>query len=154
MRGTPGSYQYSQSAPYFSVHSRETCFPCTASTFKPRIDSYYGGTWDSPVGKPRGKPRGKITHPLIPAKGSSTLLLQLERKSKVHAPTRLPCGDSRNSPRSMSALERITQVPAPTTHKVVGPGIDGSGIPKGPRATRMGTGLSLRHHSGSLRSPT
>ena len=32
-----------------------TYFPCTASTFKPRIDSHHGGTWDSPVGKPRGK---------------------------------------------------------------------------------------------------
>ena len=42
-------------APDFSVHSRETCFPCTASTFKPRIDSHHGGTWYSPVGKPRGK---------------------------------------------------------------------------------------------------
>ena len=30
-------------------------FPCTASTFKPRIDSQNGGSWDSPVGKPRGK---------------------------------------------------------------------------------------------------
>ena len=38
-----------------SFHSRETCFPCTASTFKPRIYSHHGGTWDSPVGKPRGK---------------------------------------------------------------------------------------------------
>ena len=38
-----------------SVHSRETCFPCTASTFKPRIHSHHGGTWDSPVGKPPGK---------------------------------------------------------------------------------------------------
>ena len=38
-----------------SLHSRETCFPCTASTFMPRIDSHHGGTWDSPVGKPRGK---------------------------------------------------------------------------------------------------
>ena len=37
-----------------SVHSRETCFPCTASTFKRRIDSHHGGTWDSPVEKPRG----------------------------------------------------------------------------------------------------
>ena len=30
-------------------------FPWTASTFKPMIDSHHGGTWDSPVGKPRGK---------------------------------------------------------------------------------------------------
>ena len=54
-RGTPGSCHHSQSPPDISVHSRETCFPCTASTFKPRIDLHHGGTWDSPVGKPRGK---------------------------------------------------------------------------------------------------
>ena len=54
-RGTPGSCHHSQSPPDVSVHSRETCFPCTASTFNPRIDSHHSGTWDSPVGKPRGK---------------------------------------------------------------------------------------------------
>ena len=54
-RGTSGSCHHSQSPPNVSVHSWETCFPCTASTFKPRIDSHHGGTWDSPVGKPRGK---------------------------------------------------------------------------------------------------
>ena len=89
---------HSQCPPDVSVHSRETCFPCTASTFKPRIDSHHGGTWDSPVGKPRwkaswerlvGKPRGKDTDPLIHANGSATLLLQLGRKSLVHAPTRV-----------------------------------------------------------------
>ena len=40
--------------------------------------------WESLV----GKPRGKATDPLIHAKGSVTLLLQLERKAHVHAPTR------------------------------------------------------------------
>ena len=30
-------------------------FSLHCSTFKPRIDSHHGGTWDSPVGKPRGK---------------------------------------------------------------------------------------------------
>ena len=54
-RGTPRSCHHSQSPPDVSVHSRETCFPCTASTFIPRIDSHHGGTWVSPVGKPRGK---------------------------------------------------------------------------------------------------
>ena len=54
-RGTPGSCHHSQSSPNDSVHSRETCFPCTSLTFKPRIDSHHGVTWDSPVGKPRGK---------------------------------------------------------------------------------------------------
>ena len=41
-------------------------------------------SWESLV----GKPRGKATDPLIHAKGSATLLLQLERKAQVHAPTR------------------------------------------------------------------
>ena len=34
------------------------------------------------------------------------------------------------------------QVPALSSHKVLGPGISGRGIPKGPRGTRMRTGLS------------
>ena len=55
-RGTPGSCHHSQSPPDVSVHSRENCFPCNASTFKPRVDSHNGGTWDSPVVKPPGKP--------------------------------------------------------------------------------------------------
>ena len=42
------------------------------------------GLWESLV----GKPRGKATDPLIHAKGSVTLLLQLGRKAHVHAPTR------------------------------------------------------------------
>ena len=40
---------------------QETCFPSTASTFKPRIDSHQGGTWDSPVGKTRGKASWKAS---------------------------------------------------------------------------------------------
>ena len=96
-RGTPGSCHHSQSPPDVSGHSRETCFPCTASTFKPRFDSHHGGTWDSPVGKSRGKAswetlvgksQGKATYPLIHPEGSATLLLQLGRNSHVHAPTR------------------------------------------------------------------
>ena len=54
-RRTPGSCHHSQGPPHVLVHSRETCFPCTALTFKPRIDSHHVGTWDSPVGKTRGK---------------------------------------------------------------------------------------------------
>ena len=41
-------------------------------------------SWESLV----GKPRGKATDPLIHTKGSTTLLLQIGRKSHVHAPTR------------------------------------------------------------------
>ena len=80
-----------------------------------------------------GKPGGKATDPLIHANGSVTLLLQLGRKLHVQAPTRdedrLPWGNSRSTPRFMSVLERKTQEPAPTPHKVLGPGIDWTGIP-------------------------
>ena len=74
--------------PDVSVYSRETCFPCTASTFKQRIDSHHGGTWDNPVGKPRGKASRESHRSLDPPKGPVTLLLQLGRKAHVHAPTR------------------------------------------------------------------
>ena len=109
-------------------------------------------SWESFV----GNPRGKATDPLIHAKGSATLLLQLRRKAHVQAPTRdedlLPSGDSSSTPRSMSALERNPQVPAPTPYKVSDPGINGRGIPKGHRTTRMETGRSSGHRRGSLRS--
>ena len=99
-------------------------------------------SWESLV----GKPRGKATDPLILAKGSVTLLLQLARKVDVHVPTQdkdcLPSGESRSTPRSMSALERNTQVLTSTPHEVLGPGTDWRGIPRGPLATRMETDLS------------
>ena len=41
-------------------------------------------SWENLV----GKPRGKAPDPLIHAKGSATLLLQLGRKAHLHAPTR------------------------------------------------------------------
>ena len=100
-RGTPGSCHHSQSPPDVSLHSRENIFPCTASIFKPRIDSHHGGTWETNVGKPRGKalwerlvgkPRGKASweshRSLIHANVSVALLLQLGRKAYVHAPIR------------------------------------------------------------------
>ena len=99
-------------------------------------------SWESLVGKTRGNTRYPLNH----VKGSLTLLLELGTKAHMHAPTRdedrLPWVDSRSTPRSMSALERNPQVLAPTPHKILGPSIDGRGIPRGPRATRMGTGLS------------
>ena len=60
---------HSQSPLDVSVHSRETCFPCTASTFNPRIHSHHGDTWDSPVGKPRGKASRERHRSLDPREG-------------------------------------------------------------------------------------
>ncbi|KAI4551195.1 hypothetical protein MJT46_017447 [Ovis ammon polii x Ovis aries] len=77
-------------------------------------------SWESLVGKTRGKTKD----PLIHAADCVTLLLPLWRKAQVHCrirdEDRLPWGDSRSTPRSMSALERNPQVPAPTPHKVLG----------------------------------
>ena len=95
-------------------------------------------SWQSLV----GKPRGKTTDPSIHAKGRVTLLLPLGRKSHVHASTRdedcLLWGDSRNNPRSMSALKRNHHVPAPTPHKILGPGIDGRGPREAPEQLAWG----------------
>ena len=68
-RRTPGSCHHSQSPPDVSVHSRENYFPCTESTFKPRIDSHHGDTWDRPVGKPRGKASRESHRSLDPREG-------------------------------------------------------------------------------------
>ena len=85
-RGSQGSGYHSQSPLDVSVHSRETCLPCTAS------NSSRGSThttmargtalWESLV----GKPRGKATEPLIHAKGSVTLLQKLGGKHTCMTP--------------------------------------------------------------------
>ena len=59
--------------------------------------SCWQATWESLV----GKPRGKATDPLIHAKGSVTLLLQLGRKAHVHAPPR----------RGLTPLGRLQKYP-------------------------------------------
>ena len=86
----PGVPQMSQSIPanLFSLHCLDfqaedrltprwhVGQPCGKASWK--------ASWERLV----GKPRGKATDPLIHAKGSATLLLQLGRKALVHAPTR------------------------------------------------------------------
>ena len=145
-RGTPGSCHHSQSPPEVSVHSRETCIPCTASTFKSRIDSHHSGTWYSPVGKPRGKASRESHRSLDPCEGKrDTAATAREESARAWPHSRrvvTPLGGLQKYPISMSEVERNPQVPAPTPNKVLDPGIVGRGIPRGPRATHMGTGLS------------
>ena len=145
-RGTPWSCHQSQSPPDVSVHSRETCYSCTASTFKRTIDSHHGVTWDRPVGKPRGKASRESHRSLDAREGkcdtAATAQEEIARACPHSRGGLTPLGRLQNTPRSMSALERKPQVLAPTPHKVLGPGIDVRGIPRGPRATRMRTGLS------------
>ena len=103
-------------------------------------------SWESYLGKPREKASSEIHRYLDPREWKcDTAATGWEESARAYPHSRrglTPLGDSRSTPRSMSALERNPQVSAPTPHKVLGPSIDGRGIPRGPRATRMGTGLS------------
>ena len=135
-----------QSPPDVSVHSRETCFPCTASTFKPRIVSHNGGTWDSPVGKPSGKASSESHRSLDPREWKrDTAATAREESARAYPQSRrglTPLGRLQKYPKIQSALERNPQVPGQTPHKILGPCIEERGIPRGPRATGMETGLS------------
>ena len=102
------------------------------------------------VGQPCGNPRGKALReslrPLDPCEGKRDTAARARKESARACPrTRrglTPLGRLQKYPKSMSALQRNPQVPAPTPHKDLGPSINGRGIPRGSRATRMGTGLS------------
>ena len=149
-RGTPGSCHHSQSPPDVSVHSRETCFPCTASTFKPRIDSHHGGTWDSPVGKPRGKALRERHRSLDPREGKrDTAATAREESARA-------CPHSRRGLTPLGRLQKYPKIHVSTGEESSGSGTDSTqGFrpqhrserkperpPRGPRATRKGTGLS------------
>ena len=101
-RGTPESCHHSLSTPDVSVHSRETCFPCTASPCKPRIDSHHGGTWDSPVGNPRGKASRESHRSLDPHVGKRDTAATA-REESAHA-----CPHSR---RGLTPLGRPQKYP-------------------------------------------
>ena len=125
-------------------------FPCTASTFKPRIDSHHGGTWESPVGKPVGKPRVKASREshrsLDPREGKRDTTAKAREESARACP---------HSRRGLSPLGRLQKYPK--IHVRTGAESSSSGNhstldlrlrhrrernPKSPRATRMGTCLS------------
>ena len=105
-RGTPGSCHHSQSQPNVSDHSRETCFPCTASTFKSKMHSHHGGTWDSPgeslVGKPRGKASRESHRSLDPREGKCDTAATPREESARACP---------NSRRGLTPLGRLQKYP-------------------------------------------
>ena len=105
-RGTPGSCHHSQSPPDVSVHSKETCFPCTALTFKPWFDSHHSGTWDSPVeslvGKPRGKASRESPSSLDPSEGKRENAARAREESARACP---------NSRRGLTPLGRLQKYP-------------------------------------------
>ena len=102
--------------------------------------------WGSLVGKPCGKASRESHRSLDPREGKRHTAATAREESASACP---------HSRRGLTPLERLqkypkihvsageeSQVPALTQHKILGPGIDGRGIPRGPRATRMWTGLS------------
>ena len=101
--------------PQMSVHSRESCFPCTASNLEPRFHSHHGGTWDSPVGKPRGKPRGKASREshrsLDPCEGKrDTAATAREESARACLPSRralTPLGRLQKYPKIHVSTERM-----------------------------------------------
>ena len=95
---------------------------------------------ESLMGKPRVKASRERHRSLDPREGKRDTAATAREESAHPCPHSrrglTPLGRLQNTPRSMSALERNPQVLAPTPHKVLGPGIDGRGIPSGPRVTR------------------
>ena len=91
-------------------------------------------SWESLVGKPRGKASRESHRSLDPSEGKGDTAATAREESARAGPhsrrALTPLGRLRSTPRSMSALERNSQVPAPTPRKVLGPGIDGRGIPR------------------------
>ena len=79
----PQMYQSIPGKPVFPELSLLSSRGSTHTTVV-RGTALWEASWESLL----GKPRGKATNPLIHAKGSATLLLQLGRKADVHAPTR------------------------------------------------------------------
>ena len=115
-RGTPGSCHHSQRTPDVSVHSRDTCFPCTASTFKPRADSQHGGTWDSLVGKPHGKASRESHKSFDPLEGKRDTAATAREEST---------GACTHSSRGLTPLGRLQKYPK--IHVSTGEESSGSG---------------------------
>ena len=107
-------------------------------------------SWESLVGKPRGKASWASLEgnhrSLDPCEGKrDTAATAREEIARAYPNSRrglIPLGRLQKYPKTMSALERNPQVLAPIPHKVLGPSIDGRGILRGTRTSRMGTGLS------------
>ena len=145
-RGNPGSCHHSQNPPDVSVYTGKPVSPRTASTFKPRIDSHHGGPWDNPVGKPRGKAPRESHRSLDPRDGIRDTAAAAREESARACPLsrqRLtPLGRIQKYPKIHVSTGEESLVSGTDSTQGFRPRHDGRGIPRGPRATRMGNGLS------------
>ena len=102
--------------------------------------------WESLIGKPPGIASRESHRSLDAREGKSdTTATAQEEIARACAHSRrglTPLARLQKYPKIHISTGEDPQVPAPTPHKALCSGIDGSGIPRGPRTTRMGTGLS------------
>ena len=114
--------------------------------------------WESLVGKPRGKSSRECHRSLVPREWKcDTATTAGEESARA-------CPHSRRGLTPLGRLQKYPKIHVSTGEESSGygtdssqglrPSIEGRGIPRGPRVTRMGTGLSCGHQSGSLRSPS
>ena len=119
-RGTPGSCHHSQSPTDLSVHSRETGFPCTASTFKrgSTHTTVARGTalWESLVAKARGKASRESHRSLDLREGKRDTAARAREESARACP---------HSRRGLTPLGRLQK--SPKIHVSTGEESSGSG---------------------------
>ena len=125
-------------------------FSCTASTFKPKIDSHHGGSWDIPVGKPCGKPRGKASREshrsLYPREGKRDTAATAREESASASP------QSRRGLTPLGRLQQYSKIHVSTGEESSGSFTDSTqGLrpwhrqernPEMPPNNSLGTGLS------------
>ena len=108
--------------PDVSVNSRKSWFPCTASTFKPRINSHLGGTWEalweSLVGKSPGKASRESYRSLHPGEGKRDTAATARKES-----TRA-CPHSRRGLTPLGRLQKYPKIHVSTGEKSSGSGTD------------------------------
>ena len=102
--------------------------------------------WESLVGKPPGKASRKSHRSLYPSEANRDSAATAQEEST------LSCPHSRRGLTPLGRLQKYSKMHVSTGEESSGsgtdstqdlsPDIDGRGIPRGPRATRMGTGLS------------
>ena len=149
-RGTPGSCQIPR-VPQMSLSiPRKPVFRAL-----PRLSSR-GSThttvargtalWESLEGKPRGKASSESHRSLDPSEGKrDTAATAREESARACPQSRrglTPLGRLQKYPKIHVSKGEESSVSGTDSTQGLRPGSDGRGIPRGPRATRMGTGLS------------
>ena len=101
--------------------------------------------WERLVGKPCGKASRESHRSLDPGDGKrDTAVTSLEESARAYPHLRrglTPLGRLRKYPKMHVSTGEESSGSGPDSTKGLRPGIDGRGIPRGPRATRMGIGL-------------